>query len=303
MKRTWLFCTVVAVAMPVCGDAGVSQSGSTSTTGTTGTTSSSGALTSETSLEPSSSDSPTTTSSSCAVEPVEGDCNPWCQDCPAGQECRPVLEPPEEVFGDSKYVARCFPLPEEPAGLGDACTWNAEKLDNCDKGAICSGFENDQTICVPLCSGTPSDPDCPSGTRCVLSANNVLGFCAKTCSPLTQDCPVVDFSCTVNSPDCDGLGCLPWGLRDTPFCSYDIGQATQYGEACGAPKHCAGGLACVSAEKMVGCGGPSCCTPFCDLNNANFVCPEAENGIKCLPAFQEQAAPAGLANLGICRLP
>ena len=300
MKKIAICWTVISLATPSCGDTGASQPGTTSTTSTT---SSSGASSSETNLGSSGSDSPTTTSSPCGVEPVEGDCNPWCQDCPAEQECRPVLEPPEEVFGDSKYTAKCFPIPKKPAGLGDVCIWDSEGFDNCGKGMICSGYEDDQSVCVPLCTGTPSSPDCPIGTRCVLSSNNVLGFCAKSCNPLAQDCPASGLSCTINSPDCDGLGCLPWGLRDTPFCSFDVGQATQYGEACSEPKHCAGGLTCVLAEKMLDCGGPSCCTPFCDVNSVDFICPEAVNGIKCLPAFQEQAGPTGLENLGICRLP
>lgn len=234
----------------------------------------------------------------CAVD-SESDCDRWCQDCPSGQKCVPVVDTQESP---AKYFSRCEPLIEDPIPVGETCDGTAP-ADGCVQGAVCWPPE-EGGICTALCTGTPENPTCADPSkRCLLGINNEVALCLAFCNPLTQDCPESSDGCYFATPDCEGLGCPPWGLRETFVCHLDFGQDTQYPDPCSGPEYCALGMACVVKDTLSSCSDAACCTPYCDLGDEGFSCPDSDNGMQCLPAFADGTAPTGLEYIGICRLP
>ena len=56
-----------------------------------------------------------------------------------------------------------------------------------------------------------------------------------------------------------------------------------------------------SADNLPDCDGPSCCTAFCDLMLGDAQCAALE-GTVCVPFFEENMAPPGYENVGVCVL-
>ena len=118
----------------------------------------------------------------------------------------------------------------------------------------------------------------------------MLALCLPGCDPLVQDCQ-------------PGEGCFPVG--DTFVCAPDSsGDQGAYGDGCEFINVCDPGLYCAFPELVPDCVGASgCCTPFCDLTDAGFVCPGAGDGQECISFFEEGQAPPGLEDVGVCALP
>ena len=109
--------------------------------------------------------------------------------------------------------------------------------------------------------------------------------CSLFCDPILQDCPT-DQGCyardgangeTICIPDASGTGGLD-------------------GEPCEFDNVCDPGLVCIGGSE--GCTAPWCCTPWCDLGEAN-TCPGT--GEECVPHFG--SPPPGLEHVGICVIP
>lgn len=136
-------------------------------------------------------------------------CDPWAQDCPAGEKCVPTSD------GCEQFVRfRCTAVVPRPAGLGEPCTLEGDALsgiDNCDFGATC-WFGDPETLtgtCVALCTGSEDLPVCADpATSCVLVFNEEVGFCLPPCDPAQPDCPK-GHSCHPNPHQPDVFACLP----------------------------------------------------------------------------------------------
>lgn len=136
-------------------------------------------------------------------------CDPWAQDCPAGEKCVPTSD------GCEQFVRfRCTAVVPTPAGLGEPCTLEGDALsgvDNCDFGATC-WFGDPETLtgtCVALCTGSEDLPACADpATSCVLVFDEEVGFCLPPCDPAQPDCPK-GHSCHPNPHQPDVFACLP----------------------------------------------------------------------------------------------
>lgn len=243
----------------------------------------------------------TATDSDCPVNPGGWGCDPWCQDCKDGQKCIPAIrtvDPPD---------ATCVPVPPVPKQQGELCSSEGTVADECAKGLACLGtdLQLKGSVCAQLCTGTPKDPKCANDAeRCFLSSNDALAVCLPVCDPLAQDCPYPGDRCWLHDPDCADAACLPMGLRGTTNCILDPAPDTVYNSTCFKQHTCSAGQACLASDHMAACVDPvGCCSPLCDLNDQQFVCPDSDKGMKCLRVFSAEATPAKLAHLGVCRLP
>ena len=220
---------------------------------------------------------------------VGAQCDLWAQDCPDGSKCVPYDDDSDGIH-DS---ARCVPVDDSPGQAGDDCKIEgsiASGIDDCDVGLMCWNADaNNQGRCVEMCSGSPSDPTCPDALICDISNGGVLLLCVTPCDPLTPSCP-------------SGQICLPGG--DKQFvCDVDAsGDQGGYGDPCAYVNVCDQGLMCVSGQSVPGCKTDGCCTEYCDLSDPGVVCagaPEQE----CVSFYDDDAAPPGYENVGVCTIP
>lgn len=178
----------------------------------------------------------------------------------------------------------------QPGGspLGQTCSIDGVTgEDRCAKGLICQPG-TDVGPCIPMCTGSPDDPQCPAGYTCV--EPGVIGFswvyCFEQCDPLSPD------------PQCFG-GCTPW---DGVFlCTTGTATNSGYGTPCSPTAGCDERLSCQpsAAVPEPSCEGePYCCTPYCDLNDP-APCPG--QGQVCEP-FLVDPLPSQ-AHIGVCRVP
>lgn len=219
-------------------------------------------------------------------------CDPWNQDCPAGEKCSPWRDGCEELS-----LTRCDEVPRQPVPVGGPCTSEEDPFsgrNDCDIGATC-WFVDPASLtgtCVSLCHGSPEAPDCTHapGTTCVFAHDfQDAPLCLPTCDPLASACPA-GHHCHPTPHAPEAFACIP----DT---SAPVGAAF---EPC-STTNCAPGLLCAEPEAAaVECApGTGCCTPLCDLDAP--TCPGA--GQSCLPYYEIGQAPAGLENVGRCALP
>lgn len=227
---------------------------------------------------------PSTTTTTCPDLPSEGyHCDPRTQDCPAGFKCTP--------FGSAMMSdwdgARCVPLPQDPAALGDPCEtqhYTHSGIDDCDIGLLCWYFQSIDDLrgrCLGICRAddTCLDPE----ARCYQP--QAPGYlCYPLCDPLAQDCPPPAELC-VRSPSVDGFIC-----RYAP-----AGEPAEAGMPCATETDCAPGHLCDPADLIDNCPGERCCAPLCSLSQP--ACPPA------LPQCQPYAPdpPAAYPDLGVCR--
>jgi len=122
----------------------------------------------------------------------------------------------------------------------------------------------------------------------------VLALCLPPCNPLDPMGCGRGESCRYFSASA-AASCIPdkGGVVSSPTI-----QCGSKDESCPAAE------VCVTAATYGGCGAPSCCTPWCDLDDpeADLQCAARRVDQICLPLFDREPAPEGLANLGVCAL-
>jgi hypothetical protein len=160
-------------------------------------------------------------------------------------------------------------------------------IDDCGLGLICLNTDaNNMGTCVQFCQGM--DEDCSPGDVCAIYNDGVLPICLVACDPLLQDCPT-------------GQECI-----DTPnqqfICFTDASGATGAdGDPCppmDGENSCDPGLWCGPGSNA--CQDVNCCTPYCDLGDAN-PCSSPD---ECVSFFGDpMSAPPEYADVGVCILP
>src|SRR5690606_18158503 len=89
------------------------------------------------------------------------------QDCSRGQKCMPFTGDNDLGFLGHTH---CVPVSPNPKQADDVCVISGsenEPEDDCGVGLFCWYGDGMQGICAPLCSGSPSDPQCPEDSLCV----------------------------------------------------------------------------------------------------------------------------------------
>lgn len=218
--------------------------------------------------------------------------------CPDGQKCMPW-----STTGGLDWNAwSCFPVDEDPAGIGEACHVSKGMLsgiDDCEKGSMCwnADPETFEGTCFPFCIGSDRDPVCADPDRfCDISGDGTPYLCTPLCDPLAQDCPA-------------GEACLPDG--EWWICVFDGSGATgAYGDPCDFINECDPGLVCQDPSTVPPgqpCeGAPGCCTELCGLGDplGDAQCAGAAEGQTCQPWYDGIVdPPAGFENVGLCALP
>lgn len=291
-----LACTV----RPIDGDSGATEGSSgaaatsaASASATDPTTTAAPTTTSTTAQPASTSADPETTA---APPPDAGGlgqpCDPWIEDCPAGQKCMPYSD-----NGGNEWTAyKCVPIVRDPAGLDEPCNVIGSPVggeDTCDKHMMCWDVDTDIGIghCVGMCTGTPREPGCADpDARCIITDAGVLILCLPTCDPLLQDCENTQV-------------CVPNPFGADFLCATDAsGSGGEVFDACEFLNACKPGLACLASELAAECdpNASGCCLPFCDLNLPPD-CPG--QGQQCVGWFPPGEAPAGVEDVGVCVIP
>jgi hypothetical protein len=214
------------------------------------------------------------------------ECDPWAQDCPAGEKCTAVACDVGSTAWDTNV---CVPVMGS-AAEGDTCQFlggGLDGLDDCGPGLMCWGAdENFQGTCVSFCQCDPTDPKCGVGAEgmCSVSNQGVLPLCLPMCDPLGDACAGANV-------------CIPaLGSDDGFICVLDAsgGQGTA-GTPCSFANSCNPGLLCADGAVVPGCAGGACCTEYCDLNNPNCSVP----GTTCAP-YYTGTAPECHDDVGVC---
>lgn len=223
-------------------------------------------------------DSPTTFLME-ADMPAANTCDPWANDCPEGEKCAAWQ------MDDTWDSNKCVPVMGDGVD-GDVCTYDGAVAgtDTCAAGHMCYYTNADNVgTCIPLCTGTPEDGQCPQGFNCSISNEGSLILCVYDCNPLLQDCAPAETGCFFDGElfNCDPAGDIPEG------------------EPCAYINDCLPGQVCVTAAALPACNGSDCCTAYCDLMEP--VC--LIEGTECVGFFDEGTAPPGLENVGYCVLP
>ncbi|PCC71782.1 hypothetical protein SAMN02745121_03134 [Nannocystis exedens] len=219
-------------------------------------------------------------------------CDPWAEDCPAGEKCMPYADD----GGGAWNSLKCALVAPDPDGVGEPCEAIGSAVsgeDTCDKHSMCWNVDPDTLAgtCVSFCDGSPDAPTCaPFKTTCHVWNSGVLNLCLPMCDPILQDCPNGDL-------------CLPHPNESGFICVLDGGRGVgQAFDPCEYANVCEAGLSCVPPELASECDPEAlgCCLPFCDLNAAN-TCPGQDQ--VCLPWPEEGPAEPGFEHVGICGLP
>jgi hypothetical protein len=210
----------------------------------------------------------------------EPTCDPWMQDCPEGEKCVAYNK-----GGETWNANKCVPT-RGTGKAGDECRYDGSSLgtDDCDVGFMCYYTDAEGVgSCVPQCAGAPDQPQCPAEYNCSIANDGTLVLCIYACDPILQDCAPAGSGCFWDGSrfNCDPAGDL---LEESP---------------CGYVNDCSPGHYCLSAESLPSCGGSACCTGFCDLSNPQCGVANTE----CIAFFDDNTAPPGLENTGICALP
>jgi hypothetical protein len=214
-------------------------------------------------------------------------CDPASQDCPEGEKCTGYVVEQGYCCVDAN---KCVPVIGSKQ-VGDPCTRTSDN-DDCDEGLFCMTKTSGSTgegVCLAFCDVATQDcsEDGLPDAACVSFNDGVLPLCQDDCDPLLQDC--------------DGeLGCYGVGTQGF-VCSlpgYDDGLGND-GDMCYTIQSCKPGLQCTATEVLDGCAASRCCSPFCDLTEADpCAAPEA-----CVAYFEAGTAPPGYENVGLCVIP
>ncbi|MCH9686397.1 MAG: hypothetical protein K0V04_33500 [Deltaproteobacteria bacterium] len=278
------------------------SSGVATTTGSNGEDTTAGSTSSDTTVgasttdmestgEASTGEASTGGEASCQVDPDPvqctapgytgpGECDPYAQDCPAGQKCLP-FDPDGQGVWDS---TRCAPISANPGAEGDPCTMlaggGAGGEDDCGLGLVCWDLVDDQGTCAEQCGCGQATPTCETeGQSCAGPYNQgAVAVCRDTCVP----------------SDVDGCGpgqicaATPSGL----FQCLNAGPNLELGEACSSPFSCAPGLLCAASATCPQAG--NCCVEWCDA-----AMPE-DCGGECILVFNGGAPHECYDDLGVC---
>lgn len=231
------------------------------------------------------SSSGTTTTGGPVLPPAGYTCDPRTQDCPAGSRCTPF----SSVMGDDWDGARCVPLVDDPAGLGEPCLtqdFALSGIDDCGPGLLCWYFQSASDLhgrCLGLCGEADAclDPD----AVCYQSTKPTF-LCYPLCDPLAQDCPPPATLC-VRSTSVDGFMC-----RYAP-----AGAPAGAGMPCASETDCAPAHVCDPADLVSGCAAERCCAPLCSLSQPGCP-PELPH---CAPLDQDPRER--YLDVGVCRAP
>lgn len=224
---------------------------------------------------------------------TEGDtgepaCDPWAQDCPAGQKCAPYDSDPEGSTWDAWRCVDIAPMPVAGGSCHVTGDYNSGE-DDCELGAVC--WDADpltlKGICIALCEGSPQAPTCDAGSHCAALDDGVLNVCQPYCDPLLQDCP-------------GRLACIPLPNTDDFVCV--ASEKGQEFDSCEFANACDQGLLCADPTAASECDpqAAGCCISFCQVSNPDFC---SGVGQECLPWFAPMEAPAGFEDVGVCGLP
>ena len=219
-------------------------------------------------------------------------CDPFAQDCSAGEKCAAYADDGGSYWNNTK----CVPVMEDPAQPGEPCFVvgnGVSGIDSCDVGAMCWDTDAENMgVCVALCTGTPDWPMCPAGFVCALTSDAVLNLCFSECDPLIQDCPLDDDLCI---PSFDSFLCV----LDAS------GEEGQVNDPCEFADACDKGLYCIDSANGMECDQESigCCQLFCDLSVMNPDMQCAGVGQACVAWYEEGTAPPGYEDVGICAVP
>ncbi len=214
-------------------------------------------------------------------------CDPAAQDCPDGEKCTGYVVEDGYCCVDAN---KCVPVIGD-GQVGDPCTRTTDN-DDCAVGLFCmtktSGSTGDG-VCLAFCDASTQDcgEDGLPDATCVSFNDGVLPLCQDDCDPLLQDCDGV-------------LGCYGVGTQGF-VCSlpgYEDGLGND-GDMCFTIQSCKPGLQCTATEVLDGCSAARCCSPFCDLAEADpCTAPEA-----CVAYFEMGTAPPGYETVGLCVIP
>jgi hypothetical protein len=213
-------------------------------------------------------------------------------ECPEGEKCMPWAND----GGDAWNCTRCSPLADNPGQPGDECSVEGSGvsgIDDCDVGSMCWDVdpETNMGTCVAMCTGDEASPWCKDpGTDCFIANDGVLILCLPTCDPLGDQCA-------------PGQSCTP---SEQAFVCVPTGDGAVAGEPCQHVYDCEPGLVCESSASVgppCGEGRLQCCTPYCDLSQADPAAACSDPGQVCAPWWDEQQAPVGFENVGVCALP
>lgn len=222
---------------------------------------------------------------------VGQECDILQQDCPRGYKCIVYNEEGPGSLGDDWG---CFPVVEDPVGVGETCTvidGVGSGLDDCPVGAVCWDVdaETNEGYCVSYCMGSNQNPTCEDpDTFCRIPGDASFGmWCLPVCDPLGDDCGE-GLTCT--SGDGFSFGCSPDAS----------GEAGAAGDPCEFVTQCDPGLACVGAELVPDCTMSSgCCSAYCTVGDDSPCAP----GQTCEPFYDEDPAPhPAWENVGVCAL-
>jgi len=106
-------------------------------------------------------------------------CDPVTQAaCAAGEKCTYIIEQTTPTILGQTACA-----PDGSVAVGGACTRDANGVDDCLKGAYCSG-----DLCTALCSTSPDS--CPTTAKCtpfsaLFDDRANVGLCVPQCDPLS----------------------------------------------------------------------------------------------------------------------
>lgn len=218
-------------------------------------------------------------------------CDPYAQDCPDGEACKPA-----STDGDGAWDASiCTKIMPNPGSVGDKCTVDGAVSgnDSCDKGAMCWNVNMEgEGVCVALCKGSPMQPSCDeAGTLCVIANDGVLNLCLPTCEPLLPD-------------SCPGELCLPNPQGEAGYaCILDAsGDGGQIDQPCAYANGCKPGLLCVGVALSMKCdqGASGCCQPYCDKDMPPDGQCDVNGGQTCLDIYEMGMDPPGYENVGVC---
>jgi len=162
-------------------------------------------------------------------------------------------------------------------------------LDDCGETSFCYPEDGPGIgltgTCRAFCEGTADDPECDADLSCALAYAGSLSLCVPSCDPLLQDCGGDDI-CVWHNSD---FGCMA-----------PLDETHELGEPCGAFNDCVAGSYCLIAELLDECAGSACCSAFCDLSLDPDPCAA---GLACTAFFEQESAPEGFEDLGVCVAP
>lgn len=220
------------------------------------------------------------------------ECDPWAQDCPAGEKCMPWAS-----MGGTWDATRCSEVAQSPGQSGDSCTVEgngATGIDDCDIGNVCWNVdpETNMGTCVPQCQGTEENSICEDPDQvCSIANGGAITLCLASCDPILQSCS-------------EGEACYP--IDDDFACAPDVsGTLGAFGDACEFLNVCDPGLICIGAASLSDCSSANgCCSSVCDIDDpdSDAACQAQDAGTSCEPWYEEGQAPPGSEAIGVCAI-